>query len=42
MRIPQGKGKSDVALIFESGNLKSKDLLYNYLLSSLLGKVEVN
>lgn len=40
VRIPSGK--SDFALIFESDNLNGKTLLYNYLLSELLGQVEVN
>lgn len=42
VRQPHAGSKSDFAILFETSNLKSKDLLYNYILTTLLGQVEVN
>lgn len=42
VRIPSGSGKSEFAILFETGNFSSKDILHNYILTSLLGQVEVN
>lgn len=36
------QGKSQFAVCFETENISGKTLLYNYLLSEILGQVEVN
>lgn len=35
-------GSSEFAVIFETANVKEKSILYNYLLTEMLGQVEVN
>lgn len=42
VRVPSGSGASQFAVLFEAPDMNSKEVLYYYLLSEVLGSVEVN